>query len=63
VIRRITVQSQPGKIAGEDLSQKNPIQKMTDELAQGVGLCSNPSIGKKKEEDRHKTGLVKCLKC
>jgi hypothetical protein len=36
-IRRITVQSQPGQIVQETLSQKNPTQKRAGGVAQGVG--------------------------
>jgi hypothetical protein len=36
-IRRIEVQSQPGKIVQEILSQKTPSQKKICEVAQGVG--------------------------
>jgi hypothetical protein len=36
-IRRIMVQSQPGKVDREPLSQKNPPQKRTGGVAQGVG--------------------------
>jgi hypothetical protein len=36
-IRRITVRSQPGQIVPETLSQKNPSQKITGRVAQGVG--------------------------
>jgi hypothetical protein len=36
-IRRITVQRQPRQIVHETLSQKNPSQKRTGGVAQGVG--------------------------
>jgi hypothetical protein len=36
-IRRIAVQSQPGQIVHEILPQKNPSQKRTGGVAQGVG--------------------------
>jgi hypothetical protein len=53
VFRRITVQSKPGQIAGENPSQKNPIQKRTDKVAQHVGLSSNSSTAKKKKKKNH----------
>jgi hypothetical protein len=53
-IRRITVQSQPEKIFGETLSQNNPIQNRTGEVAQSVGLSSNPNTAKKKKRRRRK---------
>jgi hypothetical protein len=31
--------------------EKNPSQKPDGGVAQGVGLCSNPSIAKKEEEE------------
>jgi hypothetical protein len=36
-IRRIAIQSQPGQIIHETLSQKNLSQKMAGGVAQGVG--------------------------
>jgi hypothetical protein len=36
-IRRIMVQSLPGQIVHETLSQKNPSQKRAGGVAQGVG--------------------------
>jgi hypothetical protein len=44
------VQSQPGQIVLETLSQKNPSQKKPGGLAQGVGPDFIPSITKKKKK-------------
>jgi hypothetical protein len=41
-IRRIMVRSQPGQIVCETLSGKNPSQKRTDGVDQGVGLKFKP---------------------
>jgi hypothetical protein len=41
-LRRIEVQSQPGQIVGETLSQKTQHKKRTGGVAQGVGLEFNP---------------------
>jgi hypothetical protein len=57
-IRRITVQSQPEKIFGETLSQNNPIQNRTGEVAQSVGLSSNPNTAKKKKEEEKESFLI-----
>jgi hypothetical protein len=51
-IRRIKVQSQPGKIVHETLSQKNPSQKRAGGAAQGVGPEFKPQY--------HKTNKQKC---
>jgi hypothetical protein len=57
-VRRIVVQSQPGKIVHETISQKNPTQKRAGGVTQVVehlpskhkALSSNPSIAKKKKK-------------
>jgi hypothetical protein len=46
-IRRIAVQSQPGQIVHEILPQKNPSQKRTGGVAQGVGPEFKPHTTKK----------------
>jgi hypothetical protein len=53
-IRRITFQSQPGQIVCEILSGKNPTQKMTGRVAQGVGPEFKPQYHKKKKKERKK---------
>jgi hypothetical protein len=47
-IRRIMVQSQPGQIVPETLSQKQPSQKRAGGVAQGVGPEFKPQYHKKK---------------
>jgi hypothetical protein len=62
-IRRILVQSQPGQILAETLSQQNTSQKGAGGVAQVVehlpskneALNSNPSTVKKK---KHKMGII-----
>jgi hypothetical protein len=49
-IRRITVQSQPGQIVCETLSQKNPSQKRAGGVAQGEGPEFKPQYCKKKKK-------------
>jgi hypothetical protein len=44
------VRSQPRQIIHETLSCKNPSQKRTGGVAQGVALSSNPSATKKKKK-------------
>jgi ABC-type antimicrobial peptide transport system ATPase subunit len=46
-IRRITVQSQPGQIVQETLSPKNPSQKRTSQVVQGVDPEFKPQYHKK----------------
>jgi hypothetical protein len=50
-IRRITVPSQPGQIVRETLSQKNPSQKRTDKVSQGVGPEFKPQYHKNKKRE------------
>jgi hypothetical protein len=50
-IRRITVQSQPGQIVCETLSQKNPSQKRAGGVAQGEGPEFKPQYCKKKKKE------------
>jgi hypothetical protein len=52
-IRRITVQSQPGQIVCETLSQKNPSQKRAGGVAQGEGPEFKPQYCKKKKKERY----------
>jgi hypothetical protein len=47
-IRRIVVQSQPGQIAHETLSRKNPSQKKAGGVAQDEGLELKPQSTKNK---------------
>jgi hypothetical protein len=47
-IRRIIVQSQPGKTVCETLSQKNPLQKRAGGMAQGTGPEFKPQYHKQK---------------
>jgi hypothetical protein len=47
-IRRITVRSQPGQIVCKTLSRKNPSQKRTGGMAQGIGPEFKPQYHKKK---------------
>jgi hypothetical protein len=49
-IRRITVQSQPGQIVCETLSQKNLHKNRTGGVAQGEGLEFKPQYCKKKKK-------------
>jgi hypothetical protein len=50
VIRRILVQSQPGKKVCKTLSQNNPSQKRAGGVAQDIGPEFKPQYqGKKKE--------------
>jgi hypothetical protein len=44
------VQSQPGQVVLETLSQKNPSQKRVGRVAQGVGLEFKPQNQKKKKK-------------
>jgi hypothetical protein len=47
-IRRTAIQSQPGQIVCETLSQKHHItQKRAGGVAQGIGLDSKPNAAKK----------------
>jgi hypothetical protein len=46
------VQSQPGKIVGKTLSQKNPSQKRAGGVAQGVGPELKPQYQKKKKKKK-----------
>jgi hypothetical protein len=48
-IRRVTVRSQPGQIVLETLCRKNPSQKRTGRVAQGVGPEFKPQYCKKKK--------------
>jgi hypothetical protein len=48
-IRRITVQSQPGEIVWELLSQKHPSQKKAGGVAQGIGPEFKPQYCKNKQ--------------
>jgi hypothetical protein len=50
-IRRISVRSQPRQIVCETLSQKNPSQKRTGGVAQGVGPEFKPQHCQKKKLD------------
>jgi hypothetical protein len=51
--RRIEVQSQPGQIVLETLfRKKNPSQKRTGEVAQGVSPEFKPQYRKKRKEIR-----------
>jgi hypothetical protein len=50
-IRRIVVQSQPGQIVSETLSQKSPSQKKADGVAQSVGPEFKPQYCKKKKKE------------
>jgi hypothetical protein len=60
-IRRITVQSQPGQIICETLSQKNPSQKGggggAGDMAQGIGPEFKPQYHKKKKKKTTEGGL------
>jgi hypothetical protein len=47
--RRIAVQSQPGQIVHETLSQKKPITKRAGGVAQGVGPEFKPQYCKKQK--------------
>jgi hypothetical protein len=49
-VRKITVQSQPGQIVHETLSQKNPTQKRASDVAQGEGPEFKPQYHKKKRK-------------
>jgi hypothetical protein len=49
-IRRITVQSQPGQIVLQTLSDKNPTQNRTEGVAQGVGPEFKSHTAKKKKK-------------
>jgi hypothetical protein len=65
-IRRLVVQSQPRQIVPETLGRKNPSQKRTGGMAQGIGPEFKPSTTKKKkkeEEEELKTEKQKLLKC
>jgi hypothetical protein len=57
-IRRITVQRQPWQIVHETLSQKDPTQKKTGGVAQGVGP-ENPVPKKKKKKKKKKNKRIK----
>jgi hypothetical protein len=61
-IRRIMVQSQPGQIVWETLSQKNPSQKRDGGVDQGVGpefkLQYHKKKKKKKKEKSSQTKQV-----
>jgi hypothetical protein len=48
-IRRIVVQSQPGQIVHETLSQKKTITKRTGGMAQGQGPESKPQYWEEKK--------------
>jgi hypothetical protein len=49
-IRRIKVRSQPRQIVPEILAQKNPFQKRTGGMAQGVGPEFTSQYQKKKKK-------------
>jgi hypothetical protein len=49
-IRRIEVQSQPGQIVCETLSQKNPSQQSAGGVVKVKALSSAPVLGKKKKK-------------
>jgi hypothetical protein len=49
-IRRIVVGSQSGQIVCETLSLKNPSQKRSGGVAQGVGLEFKPQYQKRKKK-------------
>jgi hypothetical protein len=57
-MRRIEARSQPGQIVLETLSWKNPSQKRTDGVAQGVGPEFKPQYCKKKKK-KGPWGLIK----
>jgi hypothetical protein len=59
-IRRIAVQSQPGQIVHENLSQKNPSQKRVGGVARGVGPEFKPLYQKKKKRNLKKTIKLTC---
>jgi hypothetical protein len=50
-IRRIVVQSQPGQIVLEILSQKNPSENRVGKVVQGVGPEFKPQYCKKKKKN------------
>jgi hypothetical protein len=52
------VQSQPGQIAHETLSQKTLHIKRAGGVAQGAGPNSNPITAKKKKKKRPKMGYT-----
>jgi hypothetical protein len=54
-IRRITVRSQLGQIVWETLSRKNPSQKRTGGVAQGVGSEFKPQYCKTKNNNNNTT--------
>jgi hypothetical protein len=54
-IRRISVQSHPGQIVHEILSQNNPSQKRAGGVAQGVGPEFKPPVPQKKKKKVHST--------
>jgi hypothetical protein len=51
---RIVIQSQPWQIVLETLSQKNPSQKRSGGVAQGVGPEFKPQYQKKKKKVNNK---------
>jgi hypothetical protein len=53
-IRRIAVQSQPGQIVCETISQKRPITKMGWWSGSRCRLSANPSTVKKKKKKKQK---------
>jgi hypothetical protein len=48
----MTIQSQPGQIVCETLSQKNPSRKRTGGVAQGEGPKFKPQYRKKKKKSQ-----------
>jgi hypothetical protein len=50
------VQSQPGQIIHETLSQKHPLQKRAGRVAQGVYPKFKPQDSKKKKKKRIEMG-------
>jgi hypothetical protein len=50
--RRIMVQSQFRQTVRKILSQRNPSQKRTGGVAQGIGSESKPQYHKKKKKDK-----------
>jgi hypothetical protein len=51
-IRRITIQSQPGKVVQEPLSRKKTHQKRAGGVAQGVGPEFKPQYQKKLKKNQ-----------
>jgi hypothetical protein len=53
-IRKIVVQSQPGEIVHETLSQKNPLQKIAGGVAQGIFPKFKSQYCQKRERERER---------